>query len=86
MWGKITSRFEMSVRDSFKLYSQQLNSFVTLVVLPYIIASNGGFIGEMVAWLPATYRVIVAPFVGLAAFALVTWTRLYVQRNLTSGQ
>lgn len=71
--------FEMSVRESFRLYSQKLNVFVTLVVLPYIIATNGGFVAEIVALLPETYRPLAGMLSGMIAFGAVTWARLRVQ-------
>jgi hypothetical protein len=71
--------FEMSVSASFRLYSQRLNAFVTLVVLPYIISTNGGFVAQVFNALPETYRIIAAPFAGMVAFAVVTWARLRIQ-------
>lgn len=71
--------FEMSVAQSFRLYSQRLNAFAMLVVLPYIVASNGGFVAQIVEHLPETYRIIAAPFVGMIGFAVVTWARLRIQ-------
>jgi hypothetical protein len=82
---RITDNFEMSIKSSFRLYSQRLNVFVMLVVLPYIVASNGGFIAQLVNMLPETVRVIAAPFVGMAAFGVVTWARLHIQPKLRTG-
>jgi hypothetical protein len=76
---RVRGDFEMSVRESFRLYSQKLNALMTLFVLPYIIASNGGFVASIVDKLPEGYRMILAPFVGGIAFMLVTWARLRVQ-------
>lgn len=76
-----TKHFEMSVRASLRLYSQRLNVFVTLVLLPYIITTNGGFVAEAVSYLPERYRVFLAPFAGLAAFWVVTWARLRTQEK-----
>lgn len=76
---RIRGELEMSVRESFRLYSQKLNAFVTLFLLPYIIASNGGFIASIVERLPETYRIVLAPFVGAIAFGVVTWARLRIQ-------
>lgn len=82
---RITGNFEMSVTRSFRLYSQRVNAFVSLVVLPYIIASNGGFLAQAAELLPPAYRVIAAPFVGLIAFAIVTWARLHIQPKLNNA-
>jgi hypothetical protein len=37
---------------------------------------------KLVNLLPETYRVIIAPFVGMVAFGVVTWARLHVQPKL----
>lgn len=79
---RITDNFEMSIKSSFRLYSQRINVLFTLVVLPYIVASNGGFVAQAVNLLPETFRVIIAPFVGMVAFGLVTWARLHIQPKL----
>lgn len=79
MIRKAIGTFEMSVSESFRLYSQRLNAFVTLVVLPYVISTNGGFVAQVFNALPETYRIIAAPFAGMVAFAVVTWARLRVQ-------
>lgn len=83
---RITDNFEMTIRSSFRLYSQRLNVFVMLVVLPYIVASNGGFVAQLVGMLPETVRVIAAPFVGIVGFGVVTWARLHIQPKLRDGQ
>jgi hypothetical protein len=79
MIRKAFGEMEMSVAKSFRLYSQRLNAFAMLVVLPYIVASNGGFVAQLVEHLPETYRIIAAPFVGLIGFGVVTWARLRIQ-------
>lgn len=84
LYARLTN-FEMTFRQSFRLYSQRLNVFMTLIVLPYIIATNGGFLSELVSALPEAYRVVLAPLAGFAAFALVTWARLFVQPNKDSN-
>lgn len=76
---RIRGEFVMTVRESFKLYSQKLNAFATLVVLPYIIATNGGFVAQLVALLPEAYRPIAGMLSGGIAFAVVTWARLRIQ-------
>lgn len=76
---KAIGDFEMSVSASFRLYSQRLNAFATLVVLPYIISTNGGFVAQAFNALPEAYRIIAAPFAGMVAFAVVTWARLRIQ-------
>lgn len=70
---------EMPIRKSFHMYSQRLNAFATLIVLPYIIASNGGFVAQAIGLLPEAYRVLLAPLGGFLAFSLVSWARLRVQ-------
>jgi hypothetical protein len=70
---------EMPIRKSFGLYSQRLNGFATLILLPYIIASNGGFVAQAIGYLPEAYRIILAPLGGFLAFCLVSWARLRIQ-------
>jgi hypothetical protein len=79
LYRRVRGEFVMSVRESLQLTSQKLNVAITLFVLPYIIATNGGIVGQIVEKLPEQYRIILAPFVGYAAFAIVTWARLRLQ-------
>lgn len=82
---KAFGELEMSVTKSFRLYSQRINAFAMLIVLPYVVASNGGFVAQAINLLPETYRVIAAPFVGILAFGAVTWARLRIQPKLSNG-
>lgn len=74
-----TKNFEMRVRDSLRLYSQRLNVFVSFVILPYIISTNGGVVAQAVNALPMKYKLALTPFIAFGTFWLVTWARLRIQ-------
>lgn len=75
-----TPKFVMTVRESFKLWSQRLNVLAS-VAIAYVLASPEVLLSTL-NQLPPELRAYFPPVAGFAIFALVTIARLYRQPKL----
>lgn len=71
----------MSLKDSLKLWSQQLNLAVSFAIT-YLIADNGQIITTLIGKLPEPWNLLLAPFAGFLAFMIVSYLRLAPQAKL----
>lgn len=78
-------KFEMTIRESLKLYSQQLNVFVAMTI-SYIVATNGSDIPALLGKLPEPLNYILAPIAGYVAFMVVSYLRLIPQPKLSKDK